>query len=45
MSPDENYFLSGGNDKKLLVWSVKNQVPIMKQFHEGAVRAIDWSYQ
>lgn len=42
-SSGEDFFLSGGSDKKVYVWSVKSQVPIMKGSHEGTVKALCWS--
>ncbi len=43
-APDEDLIASGGNDNKVLVWSVrKPSLPIMKGMHKGAVKALTWS--
>jgi cell division cycle 20-like protein 1 (cofactor of APC complex) len=35
---------SGGNDNKLLVWSTRSQLPLLKLAeHTAAVKAIAWS--
>lgn len=43
-SPTDEFLLSGGNDKKVHVWSVKSDYPIMKGSHEGGIRALAWSH-
>ena len=42
-SPDGNYFVSGGNDNRMFVFSPKTTIPLMKKTHKAAVKAIAWS--
>lgn len=42
-SPDQEFFISGGQDNKVLAWSLKSNIPIMKGYHSGPVRAVCWS--
>lgn len=42
-SPDECFFASGGNDNKMCVWSTKNKIPLMKESHNAAIKALGWS--
>ena len=42
-SPDEQYFCSGGNDNKVLVWTPTNSMPIMRESHNACVKALAWS--
>lgn len=44
-SPDRTHLASGGNDNKLLVWSVQNQEKPQQVYaeHIAAVKAIAWS--
>lgn len=42
-SPDQDFFVSGGRDSKVLAWSIKSNTPLMKANHEGPVRAVCWS--
>ncbi|KNC49474.1 cell cycle switch protein CCS52a [Thecamonas trahens ATCC 50062] len=43
-SPDEQHLASGGNDNRLLVWSVSSTLPVLKiTAHKAAIKAIAWS--
>ena len=42
-SKSQEYFASGGNDDKMLVWSVKMSKFIFKGEHKGGVRGIAFS--
>lgn len=42
-APDESLFASGGNDRRLFLWSPKHQTPLMKEDHGAPVKALDWS--
>lgn len=43
-SPDDQQLASGGNDNKLLIWSIHNKDPQAKfTDHKAAVKAIGWS--
>lgn len=44
-SPDHQQLASGGNDNKMMLWSVHNpNSPIIKfSAHKAAVKAIAWS--
>ena len=40
---DKNLFASGGNDNKIFIWSLKNDIPIFKGSHKASVKALAWS--
>jgi len=41
---DGTHLASGGNDNKLMIWSVHNTAPVMKSCaHQAAVKALAWS--
>lgn len=43
-SPDNQQLCSGGNDNRLLVWSLQASEPVLKFYdHEAAVKAVAWS--
>ena len=42
-NPNEQYFASGGNDNKTMVFSTKLEKPIMTNKNKAAIRAIEWS--
>lgn len=43
-NPEETQLASGGNDKKLFVWDLRSDVPLINfDTHTAAVKAIAWS--
>ena len=40
---DNKTFASGGNDNKVLVWSLHNTIPIMSERHSSCIKALAWS--
>ena len=39
----KEYFASGSNDNKMMVWSVRMNKSIFKGEHNGGVRGLAWS--